>query len=201
MSNFWSIPWYETSVAMARRMGVPEKQYNEYINRCRATMPAQAPMCACPVKQEEPPRQPAEEGVVENNRPTLLDIARMAVVEDKDARDASDFASTLETWWVSGAKAFGLTVSIYYNQGEPGQPSEMRAWLLNEEKTRSWPRPDSRGFLPPEERSQWRRLRTLGEVMEFQGKKYVLVGFIQTEHWSSGVVDSAAFVPAEEIQL
>lgn len=134
-------------------------------------------------------------------KPTLLDIARRAVVEDKDARHPADFTSTIEWWWVQGAKALGLTVSIYYSEEEPVQPPEICAWLLNKEKTRTWRKPDSRGFLPPEERGRWRMPRELGEVMEFQGRRYVLIGFIQTAHWTSGVVDSAAFVPAEEVQL
>ncbi|MEK9183322.1 MAG: hypothetical protein AAB849_02325 [Patescibacteria group bacterium] len=142
-----------------------------------------------------------EEKSTAAKKPTLLDIARRAVVEDKDARDPLDFTSTIEWWWVPGAKALGLTVSIYYGEEEPVQPPEIRAWLLNEEKTRSWPRADSRGFLPPEERGRWHMPRELGEVMEFRGRKYVLVGFIQTGHWTCGHVDSAAFVPAEEVQL
>src|SRR3989338_7433590 len=134
----------------------------------------------------------------ESGKPSLLDIAQKAAVEDRDATSPFDLISTIQCWWVPGAKALGLTVSIYYNTEEPVQPPEMRAWLLNEEKTHSWPRPDSRGFLPTEERGQWRRPRELGEIMEYDGRRCVLVGFIQTEHWSSGVVDSASFVPAEE---
>ena len=195
--------WYEESMLSAGATRDPKKrrQYEEHVGRCRATMPAQAPACTCQPKQEEPPRRPAEESVAMNKKPTLLDIARRAVVEDNDARNPSDLASTIESWWVPGAKALGLTVSVYYNEEAPVQPPEIRAWCINEEKTRSWLRPDNRGFLPPEEHAQWRRPRELGETMEFQGRRYVLIGFIQTEHWSSGVVDSAAFVPAEEIQL
>jgi hypothetical protein len=136
-----------------------------------------------------------------DNKPTLVDIARRAVVEDKDARTPSDLIPTIEMWWVDGAKALGLTVSIYYDELEPIQPPEIRAWLLNEEETRSWPKPDSRGMLPPEARDFDRTPRELGEVMEFEGRNYVLIGFIQTELWYSDFVDSAAFVPLEEVQL
>lgn len=136
-------------------------------------------------------------------KPTLLDIARRAVLEagEEWARKPAELTGIITNWWVPGAKALGLTVSVYYNTEEPVQPPEIHVWLLNEKKTASWPRPDSRGFLPPEERGQWRRPRELGEVMEFQGRRYVLIGFIQSEHWSSGIVESAAFVPAEEVQL
>lgn len=132
--------------------------------------------------------------------PRLVDIAKHAVLAD-EVNVPSDLISTVQSWWVKGAEVYGLSVSIFYNEVEPFQPPEMREWLLNEEKTRSWPRPDSRGILPPEERGEWRLPRELGEVMEFEGARYVLVGFIQTGHWSCGVVDSAAFVPADEVQL
>ena len=65
-------PWYEESMLSAGATRDPKKrrQYEEHMARCRATMPAQAPTCTYPVRQEEPPRQPAEKGVVENKKPT-----------------------------------------------------------------------------------------------------------------------------------
>lgn len=189
-------PWYE------RNDLTPEEERN-----CRSAMHryAQLPICTYPVKQEEPPQHRlAEESVVKKEKPTLLDIARRAVLEagEEWAREPIELVAIITNWWVPGAQALGLTVSIFYSREEPLQLPEMRIWLLNEERTFSWPRPDGRGFSPLEERGRDRRPRELGEVMTTpDGRKYMLIGFIQSEHWSSGVVDSAAFVPAEEVQL
>lgn len=117
--------------------------------------------------------------------PSLIDIAKHSVLADTEITCPFDLISTIQSWWVEGAKAFGLSVAIFYNESEPLQPPGMREWLL---APRTEPRRGSDTNEP----------RELGDIMEWEGRRFVLIGYIRTgEH----CVESAAFVPAEEVLL
>jgi hypothetical protein len=79
-------------------------------------------------------------------KPNLLDIARQAVVEDKDAGSPDDLMSTLEACWVTGAKSLGLTVIPYAEE----IPSQLADYLVQ---------PD----------------RKLGDVVEHEGQRLMLI--------------------------
>ena len=65
-------------------------------------------------------------------KPSLLDLAKQAVLADTEITNPFDLISTIRSWWVEGAKVLGLSVAIFYNESEPLQPPDMREWLLTQ---------------------------------------------------------------------
>lgn len=117
MGNFWSIPWYEMSPALARAMGIPEKQYEEHVSRCKAAMyqdRANAELEAAQrCKETREKVEPAEPGVTPEYRTvTVRELALKSaeLSEEIDGDNTTDIADTVRRHWLRGALHFQLPV-------------------------------------------------------------------------------------------